>query len=109
MSGCSPCGVLDMATILIGLDAILCFVIVLAAVDYLRAASFMDQPLLCVAFYMVAIGAFGVMVQVGTGVAPTIWSVMLHLGVTVYAAAHYPDIFQRNWHWSGQERRKARP
>lgn len=107
MSGCSPCGVLDMATILIGLDAILCFVIVLAAVDCLRVASFMEQPLLCVAFYLVAIGAFGVLVQVGTGVVPSIWSVMLHLGVTGYAAAHYPDIFQRDWHWSGRERRKA--
>lgn len=107
MSGCSPCGVLDMATFLIGLDAILCLLIVLAALDYQRAVLFIDQPVLCMAFYLVAVGGFGLLVGLLSGVVPSMWSVMLHLGVTAFATAHYKDIFQRDWHWSGQDRRKA--
>lgn len=97
-----------MATILIGLDAILCTLIVLAAIDYQRAVQFLGQPLLCTAFYLVAVGGFGLLVGLASGVVPSIWSVMLHAGVTAYAAVHYTEIFQRDWHWSGQERRKAR-
>lgn len=98
-----------MATILIGLDAVLCLVIVLAALDYLRAVYFLEQPMLCFAFYLVAIGAFGLLAGLIAGAVPSIWSVLLHIGVTAYAAAHYRDIFVSAWHWDGSDRRKVGP
>lgn len=98
-----------MATILIGLDAVLCILIMLAALDYLRAVYFMDQPAVCAAFYLVVIGAFGILVTLYAGKQPSPWEVLLHLGVTVYAAAHYPQIFIHEWRWDGRERRHSRP
>lgn len=98
-----------MATILIGLDAVLCILIMLAALDYLRAVYFMDQPLVCAAFYLVVVGAFGILVTLYAGKQPSAWEVLLHLGVTLYAAAHYPQIFLHEWSWDGKERRQPRP
>ena len=95
-----------MALFLTGFDALLCAVILLAALDYLRAVFFMDQPLVCLAFYLVVIGAFGHLVTLYAGRVPSLWEVLLHLGVTLYALAHYPDIFVDAWRWDGKERRQ---
>lgn len=98
-----------MATILISIDALLCALILLAALDYLRAVFFMDQPLVCVAFYLVVIGAFGMLVSLYAGKQPSLWEVLMHLGVGLYALAHYPQIFLNEWRWDGKERRQHRP
>lgn len=97
-----------MATILISVDALLCILIVLAALDYLRAVFFMDQPLVCSAFYLVVVGAFGMLVSLYAGKQPSFWEVLLHLGVSLYALAHYPQIFVYEWRWDGKERRQPR-
>lgn len=96
-----------MAAILIGMDALLCLLILLASLDYLRAVQFADQPMVCAAFYIVAIGAFGLLVSIWSGFIPNPWSVLLHLGITLYAIHHHRDIFGCCWEWSGCERRKA--
>lgn len=95
-----------MANILIAVDAVLCVLILLAAVDYLRAGYFMDRPVVCLAFYMVAIGAFGLLTWLYAGNVPSPWSVLLHFGIALYAASHYRDIFERDWCWDGDERHR---
>ena len=97
-----------MAGLLLALDAALLVVIVLAAVDYLRATYFMNRPAACVAVYMVAIGSFGLLLAAIDGREPSPWSVMLHLGITVYAATHYRDVIDNDWQWDGKDRRVGR-
>ena len=97
-----------MTSLLIGLDVALCILIVAAALDYLRAVHFIDCPVESVAFYLVAIAAFGMLVSVLAGHVPSVWTVMMHLGVTVYAGSHYQQIFERDWRWNGEERRQVR-
>lgn len=70
-----------------------------------RAVFFMDQPLVCLAFYLVVVGAFGYLVTLYAGRVPTLWEVLLHLGVTLYTLAHYPQIFLDAWRLDGKERR----
>ena len=53
----------------------------------------MDHPLLAVAFYPVAIGAFGSFVLAMNGHAPTIYGVTLKLGVVLYAIARRGHVF----------------
>ncbi|MBT9303284.1 hypothetical protein [Pseudomonas sp. TAE6080] len=69
------------------IDAALCIVVALAACDYLRRVRPIDQPLLSVAFYLVAIGAFGSFVTSMQGLLVNPFGVMLHAGVVVYAWA----------------------
>jgi Ca2+/Na+ antiporter len=69
------------------IDAALCIVVALAACDYLRRVRPIDQPLLSVAFYLVAIGAFGSFVTSMQGLWVNPFGVMLHAGVVVYAWA----------------------
>jgi hypothetical protein len=94
-----------MSAVLAGMDAALCVLIMLAAMDYLRATYFLRHPAACLAVYMVAIGSFGVLLGLIDGRAPSPWSVLLHLGITVYAAAHYEAIIEWDWQWNGHERR----
>ena len=51
-----------LVSALTALDVFLCVMVVLAACDYLRKVRPVDQPLLSVAFYLVAIGGFGAFV-----------------------------------------------
>lgn len=98
-----------MGPLLIGLDLALCFVIAVAALDYIRAVYFVDEPLVSLAFYMVAIGAFGygcTLLMAGTPPSP--WSVLIHLGIVTYAGAHYSNIFEQQWRWDGKDRREGR-
>lgn len=69
------------------LDALLCILVALAACDYLRRIRPIDQPVLCTAFYLVAIGAFGAFVTAVQGHWVNPFGVMLHAGVVIYAWA----------------------
>lgn len=85
------------------IDAILCGLIALAAVEYLRAVDVFKHPVLAAAFYLVAIGSFGMLIEVLRVGGASIFSVTMHLGVVVYAWARRQYIFPHEW--SGVERR----
>lgn len=74
-------------------DAFLCVLVVIAACDYLRRVRPVDQPLLCTAFYLVAIGAFGAFVTAIQGHWVNPFGVMLHAGVVLYAWARRDHVF----------------
>lgn len=95
-----------MSTVLTATDLLLCAVIALASLDYLRAVYFLDQPAVSVAFYMVAIGSFGYGLALLDGHQPTVWTVMTHAGIVIYAGIHYGSIFGSHWGWNGKERRQ---
>lgn len=95
-----------MSTVLTATDLLLCAVIALASLDYLRAVYFLDQPAVSVAFYMVAIGSFGYGLTLLGGHQPSPWSVLTHAGIVVYASVHYSNIFGQQWRWDGKERRE---
>lgn len=86
-----------MNTILVSamsaVDAFLCVLVALAACDYLRKVRPVDQPLLCTAFYLVAIGAFGAFVTAIQGHWVNPFGVMLHAGVVIYAWARRGHVF----------------
>ncbi|MGP5893678.1 hypothetical protein ACTXY8_22830 [Pseudomonas aeruginosa] len=73
--------------VLIGANAFLSVLVVIAACDYLRRIRPMDQPLLSIAFYLVAIGAFGSFVTSMQGHWVNPMGVMLHAGMVAYAWA----------------------
>ena len=76
------------------LDALLCVLVALAACDYLRRIRPVDHPLLCTAFYLVAIGAFGAFVTAIQGHWVNPFGVMLHAGVVAYAWARRGHVFE---------------
>ncbi|ORL58100.1 hypothetical protein B7H17_26245 [Pseudomonas putida] len=82
-----------MSTLLVGLDAVLCILVVLAALEFLRSIQFTEQPLLSISFYLVAIGAFGTLTNLAGGWVPVWPAVAMHLGVVLYAWARRRDIF----------------
>lgn len=93
-------------SLLIGLAALLCILVVLAALDYLRAVSVYQHPVLCLSFYLVAIGAFG-----GLVVTVKTWhfdpySALVHSGLLLFAFVKRRHIFRDEWGWSGVERRQ---
>ena len=75
------------------IDAALCIVVALAACDYLRRVRPIDQPLLSVAFYLVAIGGFGAFATALQGQWVNPFGVMLHAGVVAYAWARRGHVF----------------
>lgn len=75
------------------IDAFLCVLVALAACDCLRKVRPVDQPLLCTAFYLVAIGAFGAFVTEIQGSWVNPFGVMLHAGVVIYAWARRGHVF----------------
>ncbi|SDY30533.1 hypothetical protein [Pseudomonas sp. NFIX28] len=75
-------------------DAVLCILVALAACDYLRRVRPIDQPLLSIAFYLVAIGAFGSFVTTMQGQWVNPLGVMLHGGVVAYAWARRGHVFE---------------
>lgn len=75
------------------LDIFLCALVVAAACDYLRKVRPVDQPLLSIAFYMVAIGGFGAFVTAIQGHWVNPFGVMLHAGVVAYAWARRTHVF----------------
>lgn len=76
------------------MDIFLCVLVVIAACDYLRRIRPVDQPLLCAAFYLVAIGAFGAFVTSIQGHWVNPFGVILHTGVVLYAWARRGHVFQ---------------
>ena len=76
------------------IDAALCIVVALAACDYLRRVRPIDQPLLSVAFYLVAIGAFGSFVTSMQGQWVSPFGAMLHAGMVAYAWARRGHVFE---------------
>lgn len=95
-----------MNSILMGLDAVLCILVVLAALEFLRAVHLFEHPVLSLSFYLVAIGSFGILMELVRGVQPSSGSVLLHLGVVLYAWARRRHIFRDDWSWDGIDRRK---
>lgn len=95
-----------MSFFLMALDAILCGLVILAAVELLRTIQMFEHPLLSIAFNLIALGAFGILWELARGAHPSSGAVLLHLGVVLYAVAHRREIFQSDWHWDGVDRRK---
>ncbi|WP_454869585.1 hypothetical protein [Pseudomonas putida] len=83
-----------LVSALTALDVFLCVLVVVAACDYLRKVRPADQPLLSIAFYLVAIGAFGSFVLAMSGHVPTLYGVILKLGIVLYAVARRGHVFQ---------------
>lgn len=88
------------------LDAVICVLVVLAALEFLRAIDAMHSPMLALSFYCVALGAFGLLIELMETHRSSPASVVLHLGVVLYAWAHRREIFVTDWHWNGIDRRK---
>lgn len=84
-----------LISILIGANAFLSVMVVIAACDYLRRIRPMDKPLLAIAFYLVAIGAFGAFVLAMNGHVPTVYGVVMKLGIVLYAVARRGHEFLR--------------
>jgi hypothetical protein len=82
-----------LTSALTAMDIFLCVLVVIAACDYLRRVRPVDQPLLCTAFYLVAIGAFGAFVTAIQGHWVNPFGVMLHAGVALYAWARRGHVF----------------
>ncbi|HEJ5663496.1 TPA: hypothetical protein SL739_000106 [Pseudomonas aeruginosa] len=98
-----------MNSILMGLDALLCILVVLAALDFLRSVHLFEHPILSLSFYLVAIGAFGLLVELAKGYWVSPWAVVMHLGVVSYAWSRRRQIFQQDWRWDGVDRRSRHP
>ncbi|NWA24040.1 hypothetical protein HX866_03975 [Pseudomonas gingeri] len=96
-----------MSSILTVVDALLCMLVIGAALEYLRAASLLDHPVLSLSFYLVAIGSFGILLDLFHGALVPGWSVLLHLGIVTYAWGRRQYIFSSDTSWRGAERRKA--
>ncbi|MGY1448713.1 hypothetical protein ACW582_16150 [Pseudomonas chlororaphis] len=75
-------------------DVFLCVLVVIAACDYLRRVRPIDEPLLSIAFYLVAIGAFGSFVTTMQGQLVNPFGVILHGGVVAYAWARRGHVFE---------------
>ncbi|MDN6874099.1 MULTISPECIES: hypothetical protein [Pseudomonas] len=94
-----------MTSILMGLDAVLCILVVLAALEFLRSVHLFEHPILSLSFYLVATGAFGLLLELAKGYWVSPWAVVLHLGVVVYAWCRRKHIFRDYWSWDGVDRR----
>ena len=82
-----------LVSALTALDVFLCVLVVVAACDYLRKVRPVDQPLLSIAFYLVAISGFGAFVTTLQGQWVNPFGVMLHAGVVAYAWARRGHVF----------------
>ncbi len=82
-----------LISMLIGANAFLSVMVVIAACDYLRRIRPADQPMLSIAFYLVAIGGFGAFVTALQGHWVNPFGVMLHAGVVAYAWARRGHVF----------------
>ncbi|WP_454863345.1 hypothetical protein [Pseudomonas hormoni] len=76
-----------MHTILQVVDAFLCVLVVVAAAEYLRRVRPMDEPLLSISFYLVAIAAFGSFILNIKGHPISPFAMTMHAAVILYAIA----------------------
>ncbi|MFU4289908.1 hypothetical protein ACM72V_26570 [Pseudomonas aeruginosa] len=96
-----------MNSILMGLDSLLCILVVLAALDFLRSVHLFERPILSLSFYLVALGAFGLLVELAKGYWVSPWAVVMHLGIVGYAWTRWKQIFHQDWRRDGAERRRC--
>ncbi|MCU1752163.1 hypothetical protein [Pseudomonas sp. 6D_7.1_Bac1] len=83
-----------MNPILGGVDAFLCVLVVIASIDYLRRVRPIEQPMLSISFYLVAIGAFGDFAAAVQGHYVSPFTVMIHAGVVAYAWTRRGHVFE---------------
>lgn len=76
-----------MHVILQVVDAFLCVLVVITAAEYLRRVRPMDEPLLSISFYLVAIAAFGSFIMNIKGHPVSPFAMTMHLAVILYAIA----------------------
>jgi hypothetical protein len=74
-----------MQTILQVVDAFLCVLVVVAAAEYLRRVRPMDEPVLSIVLYTVAIAAFGSFIFNIKGHPVSPFTMALHSAVVLYA------------------------
>ena len=96
-----------MNSILMGLDSLLCILVVLAALDFLRSVHLFERPILSLSFYLVALGAFGLLVELAKGYWVSPWAVVMHFGIVGYAWTRRKQIFHHDWRRDGAERRRC--
>ncbi|MEN1775755.1 hypothetical protein, partial [Pseudomonas aeruginosa] len=87
-------------SILAALDALLCVLVVVAALEFLRTVQLSGQPLLGISFYLVAGGAFGILYGIMKGAPVNPFSVILHAGLVLYAWSRRRQIFGSDWSWN---------
>jgi hypothetical protein len=83
-----------MTTVLQMIDTFLCVLVIVAAAEYLRRVRPIEQPLLSISFYLVAIAAFGGFVSALQSACVSPYTVLLHAGVVVYAWARRGHLFE---------------
>lgn len=81
-----------MHTILQVVDAFLCVMVVIAAAEYLRRVRPMDEPLLSVVLYTVAIAAFGSFILNIKGYAANPFTMAMHAAIVLYAIVQRGNI-----------------
>lgn len=74
-----------MQIILQVVDAFLCVMVVIAAAEYLRRVRPMDEPLLSVVLYTIAIAAFGSFIFNIKGYAANPFTMAMHAAIVLYA------------------------
>lgn len=74
-----------MQTILQVADAFLCVLVVIAAAEYLRRIRPMDEPIVAIVLYMVAIAAFGSFLFNIKGHPASPFTMALHGAIVLYA------------------------
>jgi hypothetical protein len=82
------------------LDALIALLIIGLSLDYLRANQFFSRPAQSVAFFAMAVTAFGLLMARLDGIAPSPGSFLLHVALMAYAGAHSRSISD---HWSGYD------
>lgn len=89
------------------LDVLVCVLVLLASLEYLRCSSITDSPLICSAFYFVSIGAFGHLIELFNGSQATPWITMINLGVATFMVTKWHDLIALSAaeHWPEVERR----
>lgn len=93
-----------MTSLLMALDAVLCILVVLAALEFLRTVHLFEHPILSLSFYLVAIGAFGILAELARGYFISPSSVLLHLGIVLYAWAKRGSLFTDFLYGGGKDR-----
>lgn len=81
-----------MHTILQVVDAFLCVLVVIAAAEYLRRIRPMDDPILAVVLYVVAIAAFGSFILNIKGHPANPFTMALHGSIVLYAISRREHI-----------------
>lgn len=89
------------------LDVLVCILVLLASLEYLRCSSLTDSPLICSAFYFVSIGAFGHLIELFNGSLTSPWITMINLGVVTFMVTKWHDLIALGGseHWPDVDRR----